>query len=35
MTGTPSGVAFGMKPKPVWLKDGDIVEVKVEAFGIH
>src|SRR5436305_6991322 len=23
MTGTTSGVAFGMKPKPVWLKDGD------------
>jgi 2-keto-4-pentenoate hydratase/2-oxohepta-3-ene-1,7-dioic acid hydratase in catechol pathway len=33
MTGTPSGVAFGMKPKPVWLKDGDIVEVKIEHLG--
>ena len=32
MTGTPSGVAFGMKPKPVWLKDEDIVEVKGRAF---
>jgi len=33
MTGTPSGVAFGMKPKPVWLKDGDIVECRVEELG--
>ena len=33
MTGTPSGVAFGMKPKPVWLKDGDVVEVKIEHLG--
>jgi 2-keto-4-pentenoate hydratase/2-oxohepta-3-ene-1,7-dioic acid hydratase in catechol pathway len=33
LTGTPSGVAFGMKPKPVWLKDGDIVEVKIEHLG--
>jgi 2-keto-4-pentenoate hydratase/2-oxohepta-3-ene-1,7-dioic acid hydratase in catechol pathway len=28
-----SGVASGMKPKPVWLKDGDIVEVKIEHLG--
>jgi len=33
MTGTPSGVAFGMKPHPVWLKDGDIVEVRIEHLG--
>jgi 2-keto-4-pentenoate hydratase/2-oxohepta-3-ene-1,7-dioic acid hydratase in catechol pathway len=33
MTGTPSGVAFGMKPKPVWLKDGDVVEVRIEKLG--
>lgn len=33
MTGTPSGVAFGMKP-PVWLKDGDVVEIEIEKVGI-
>jgi len=33
MTGTPSGVAFGMKPHPVWLKDGDVVEVSIEQLG--
>lgn len=33
MTGTPSGVAFGMKPHPVWLKDGDVVEVSIEHLG--
>lgn len=32
MTGTPSGVAAFMKP-PVWLKDGDVVEIKVEQVG--
>ncbi|PGH27881.1 hypothetical protein AJ80_00431 [Polytolypa hystricis UAMH7299] len=32
MTGTPSGVAMGMK-EPLWLKDGDVVEVKIEALG--
>ena len=33
MTGTPSGVAFGMKPHPVWLRDGDVVECGVEGMG--
>ncbi|KIW35017.1 uncharacterized protein PV07_01744 [Cladophialophora immunda] len=32
MTGTPSGVALGMDP-PGWLKDGDVVEVKIEQLG--
>jgi len=32
MTGTPAGVAMGMK-EPKWLKDGDIVEVKIEELG--
>lgn len=32
MTGTPSGVAAFMKP-PAWLKDGDMVEIKVEKIG--
>jgi acylpyruvate hydrolase len=31
-TGTPSGVGFARKP-PVFLKDGDIVEVSVEKIG--
>jgi acylpyruvate hydrolase len=31
-TGTPSGVGFARKP-PVFLKDGDIVEVAVEGIG--
>jgi len=31
-SGTPQGVAMGMKP-PVWLKDGDVVEVGLENVG--
>lgn len=31
-TGTPSGVGFARKP-PVFLKDGDAVEVIVESIG--
>ena len=29
----PSGVGMGRKP-PVWLKDGDIVEVELEGVGV-
>lgn len=32
MTGTPSGVAAFMKP-PAWLKDGDVVEVRIDKIG--
>lgn len=32
MTGTPAGVAMGMK-EPLWLKDGDVVEVEIEGLG--
>jgi 2-keto-4-pentenoate hydratase/2-oxohepta-3-ene-1,7-dioic acid hydratase in catechol pathway len=32
-TGTPPGVAFGMKPSPVWLKAGDVVELGIEGLG--
>jgi len=32
MTGTPSGVAAGMKP-PQWLKDGDTVEIGISVIG--
>lgn len=33
MSGTPSGVAAFMKP-PAWLKDGDVVEVKISELGM-
>lgn len=32
-TGTPAGVAAFMKPKPVFLSPGDIVEIEVENIG--
>jgi len=32
-TGTPPGVALGMKPAPVWLKAGDIVTLGIEGLG--
>jgi 2-keto-4-pentenoate hydratase/2-oxohepta-3-ene-1,7-dioic acid hydratase in catechol pathway len=31
--GTPSGVGHGRKP-PLWMKDGDIVEIEIEGIGI-
>ena len=32
LTGTPGGVALGMKP-PKWLKDGDVVQVSITGIG--
>lgn len=32
VTGTPGGVGMARKP-PLWMKDGDIVEVEVDAIG--
>jgi 2-keto-4-pentenoate hydratase/2-oxohepta-3-ene-1,7-dioic acid hydratase in catechol pathway len=32
-TGTPPGVAYGMKPQPVWLKAGDTVELGIDGLG--
>ena len=32
-TGTPPGVGFARKP-PVWLQDGDVVEVEIDRIGI-
>ncbi|GAC1385251.1 MAG: fumarylacetoacetate hydrolase family protein [Ginsengibacter sp.] len=32
-TGTPAGVALGMKPEPVYLKPGDIVEMGIDGLG--
>ena len=33
LTGTPPGVGMGMKPEPVYLKEGDVMEVWVEGLG--
>ncbi len=32
-TGTPPGVGMGVKPNPVWLKPGDVVELGIEGLG--
>jgi 2-keto-4-pentenoate hydratase/2-oxohepta-3-ene-1,7-dioic acid hydratase in catechol pathway len=32
-TGTPAGVALGMKPEPVYLKTGDVVELGIDRLG--
>jgi len=32
-TGTPPGVALGMKPEPKWLKAGDIVTLGIQGLG--
>jgi 2-keto-4-pentenoate hydratase/2-oxohepta-3-ene-1,7-dioic acid hydratase in catechol pathway len=32
-TGTPPGVAHGMKPEPKWLKAGDVVTLGIESLG--
>jgi 2-keto-4-pentenoate hydratase/2-oxohepta-3-ene-1,7-dioic acid hydratase in catechol pathway len=32
-TGTPGGVGFARRP-PVWLKDGDVVEIEIEKIGV-
>ncbi len=33
-TGTPSGVGHARKPNPVWMKNGDTVEVEIQGVGI-
>jgi 2-keto-4-pentenoate hydratase/2-oxohepta-3-ene-1,7-dioic acid hydratase in catechol pathway len=33
VTGTPSGVALGMKPEPKFLKVGDVVELGADGLG--
>ena len=33
ITGTPSGVGAFRKP-PLWLKDGDLVEVEIAGLGV-
>ena len=34
-TGTPPGVGMGMKPQPVYLKRGDVMEVWIEGLGLQ
>lgn len=33
-TGTPPGVGLGIKPEPVYIKAGDVVELGIEGLGI-
>jgi 2-keto-4-pentenoate hydratase/2-oxohepta-3-ene-1,7-dioic acid hydratase in catechol pathway len=33
LMGTPSGVGHARKP-PLWMKNGDVVEVEIEKIGI-
>lgn len=32
-TGTPPGVGMGQKPTPVFLRDGDVMELKIQGLG--
>ena len=32
-TGTPPGVGMGMKPEPVYLKEGDVMELRIDGLG--
>ena len=34
LTGTPSGVGHAQKPNPVWMKQGDVLEIEIEGIGI-
>ncbi|MDG1068533.1 MAG: fumarylacetoacetate hydrolase family protein, partial [Sulfitobacter sp.] len=34
-TGTPPGVGMGMKPTPVYLKKGDVMELTIEGLGMQ
>ena len=34
-TGTPPGVGMGIKPEPVYLKKGDVMELTIEGLGIQ
>jgi 2-keto-4-pentenoate hydratase/2-oxohepta-3-ene-1,7-dioic acid hydratase in catechol pathway len=33
ITGTPPGVALGMKPEPKFLKPGDVVKLGIDGLG--
>ena len=32
-TGTPPGVGMGVKPQPIYLKRGDVMELTIEGLG--
>ena len=32
-TGTPPGVGLGMKPEPVFLQEGDVMELTIDGLG--
>src|SRR4029078_10543722 len=32
-TGTPPGVALGMRPEPIYLRPGDVVELGIDRLG--
>jgi 2-keto-4-pentenoate hydratase/2-oxohepta-3-ene-1,7-dioic acid hydratase in catechol pathway len=32
-TGTPPGVGLGQKPNPIYLKDGDVMELAIDGLG--
>jgi len=34
-TGTPPGVGMGIKPEPIYLKAGDVMEVAIEGLGLQ
>ena len=34
-TGTPPGVGMGIKPGPVYLKDGDVMELSIQGLGVQ
>jgi 2-keto-4-pentenoate hydratase/2-oxohepta-3-ene-1,7-dioic acid hydratase in catechol pathway len=33
-TGTPSGVGHARKPEPIWMKQGDVIEVEIADIGL-
>ncbi len=34
-TGTPPGVGMGIKPNPVYLKEGDVMELEIDGLGVQ
>ena len=34
-TGTPPGVGMGIKPEPLYLKDGDVMELSIQGLGVQ
>ena len=32
-TGTPPGVGMGQKPTPIFLRDGDVMQLKIQGLG--